>query len=282
MKIDKLTPKKGNLMKKPLVLAALFAVIAGAGLRPAVVKAAEPRAAGSPSAAEIVAKVVESDPWGLGGAEVNAKAVVTEKAGKTRSLVFDAKSRRYAPQLGKSIIQFQAPADVAGMKFLQIQNANSDDDRFLYMPELKRARRIAGSNRSDSFMGTDFSFADLDGRDLRQSSSVLLPDDKLGKFDCFHVSATPTSSDAIYSKIELWVRKDNYVPLKWIMFDKKAHAVKTLVSREIQRHGGHWFITGSRMTDNVTGRSTDLTLEKIERRENIPLDYFSVRTIEQG
>jgi hypothetical protein len=270
-------------MKTLHALPLVFAIAAAAAVHVPVEAAAETKAA-TPAltAPQIVAKVVESDPWGLGGAEVNAKAVVTEKSGKSRALVFDAKSRRYAPPLGKSLITFQAPADVAGMKFLQIQNADSDDERFLYTPELKRSRRIAGSNRSESFMGTDFSYADLDGRDLRQSTSVLKSDETIGKFDCYHVAVTPKNADAVYSKIELWVRKDNYVPLKWVMFDKKGQAVKTLVAKEIQRHGGRWFITGSRMTDNATGRSTELMLEKIDRREDIPLDDFSVRAIEKG
>jgi outer membrane lipoprotein-sorting protein len=229
-----------------------------------------------------VARVAESDPWGLGGAEVNARAVGTEKTGKTRALVFDAKSRRYAPPLGKSIITVQAPADIAGMKFLQIQNSDSDDERFLYTPELKRTLRIAGSNRSESFMGTDFSYADLDGRDLRQSSSVLKADETIGKFDCDHLAVTPKNGDAVYAKIDLWVRKDNYVPLKWVMFDKRLSPVKTLLAKEIQRHGGRWFITGSRMTDASTGRSTELMLEKVDRREDIPLDTFSVRAIEKS
>jgi outer membrane lipoprotein-sorting protein len=236
----------------------------------------------APTAAQIVAKVVESDPLGLSGAEVNAKAVVTEKTGKSRALVFDAKSRRDAPPLGKSVITFQAPADVAGMRFLQIQNADSDDERFLYTPELKRSRRIAGSNRSESFMGTDFSYADIDGRDLRQSASVLLGDEKVGKFDCWHVSVTPKNADAVYAKIDLWVRKDNYIPLKEVMFDKHNAPVKTFVAREIQRHAGRWFITGSRMTDSNTGRSTEITLDKVERRDDIPLESFSVRAIEKG
>jgi hypothetical protein len=234
------------------------------------------------TAAQIVAKVTESNSWGMGGAEVRAKAVVTEKAGKTRALVFDGKSRQDGPQLGKSVITFQAPADVAGMKFLQIQSPSADDERFLYTPDLKRSRRIAGSNRSDSFMGTDFSYADLDGRDLRQSTSVLRGDEVIGKFDTYHVSVTPQNGDAVYSKIDLWVRKDNFVPLKSVMFDKKSTPVKTLVAKEIQRHGGKWFVTGSRMTDNATGRSTELLFEKVDRRDDIPLETFSVRAIEKG
>src|SRR5438552_13961271 len=75
----------------------------------------------------IVAKVVEADPFGLAGASVSARIVVTEPAGKTRSLAFDAKSRRRAAPLGESLIVFNAPADVAGMRFLQIQNKESDD-----------------------------------------------------------------------------------------------------------------------------------------------------------
>ncbi|HVH47679.1 MAG TPA: outer membrane lipoprotein-sorting protein [Labilithrix sp.] len=263
---------------------ALFFILAlgGAAAMHAPAQADTKAATPSLTAKQIMTKVVESDPWGFGGAEVNAKAVVTEKTGKSRELVFDGKSRRYAPPLAKSVITFQAPADVAGMKFLQIQNANGDDDRFLYTPELKRSRRIAGANRSDAFMGTDFSYADLDGRDLRQSTSVLMAEETLGKFECYHLAATPTNGDAVYTKIELWVRKDNFVPLKWIMFDKKAQPVKTLLTKEIQRHGGHWFITSSRMNDNTTGRSTELKLEKIDVRDDIPLDNFSVRAIEKG
>jgi hypothetical protein len=261
-----------------LAAAALVSVTTTSETAQAETKAAAP----SLTAAQIVQKVAESDPWGMGGAEVNAKAVVTEKSGKTRSLVFDGKSRRTSGPLGKSVITFSAPADVAGMKFLQVQNSASDDERYLYTPELKRSRRIAGSNRTDSFMGTDFSYADLDGRDVRNSNSVLKADENVGKFECFHLIATPTNSDAVYGKVEMWVRKDNFVPLKQIMFDKSGTAVKTLLSREIQKHGGRWFITASRMTDMSTGRQTELSMDKIDRREDIPLENFSVRALEKN
>jgi hypothetical protein len=131
-------------------------------------------------------------------------------------------------------------------------------------------------------MGTDFSYADLDGRDLRQSGSTRAADEPIGKFDCYHLTVTPQNPDAVYGRIEIWVRKDNYVLLKSIMFDKKSSATKTLVAKEIQRHGDRWFITGSRMTDNATGRSTELLLGKITRRQDIPLETFSVRAMEKG
>jgi hypothetical protein len=246
--------------------------------------AAETAPPSAPTAAKIVERVIEADTWGLGGAEASAKATVTSKSGSSRALAFEVKSRLHAPPLGKSLITFQAPADLAGMKFLQIQNGASDDERFLYTPELKRSRRIAATNRAESFMGTDFSYADLDARDLRQSASVLLPEERIGKYDCYRVAVTPQNADAVYSKIELSVRKDNSVPLKWVMFDKKsgANPAKTLLVKEIQRHGDHWFVTSSRMTDHATGRTTEIALGKITRRQDIPLETFSVRAIEKN
>src|SRR5688572_29436282 len=125
-------------------LAALFVATS----EPREASAGPPASANAPpTAAAIINKVIEADTWALGGTEVKARAVVTEKSGKTRELAFDAKSRQHAPPLGKSVISFSAPADVAGMKFLQIQNPKSDDERFLYTPELKRSRRIAATNR---------------------------------------------------------------------------------------------------------------------------------------
>lgn len=249
---------------------------------PSVVNAETKAASPALTAAQIVNKVSESGSWLSAGAEVSAKAVVTDKGGKTRELAFEGKSRSAGPTIGKSVITFLAPADVAGMKFLQIQNSSSDDERFLYTPDLKRTRRIAGSNRADAFLGTDFSYADIDMRDLRQSNAVSAPDEKMGRFDCYRVTATPTNADAVYGKIDLWVRKDNFLPLKSVMYDKRSNLVKTLVAKEVQRHGDRWFVTDSRMTDHTTGRTTQLVLDKLERKTDIPLDTFSLRAIEKG
>jgi hypothetical protein len=233
-------------------------------------------------ASQIVARVLEADPWGLGGAEINARAIVTDKSGSKRELAFTSKSRRHAPPLSKGIIAFSSPADIAGMKFLQVQKETDDDERFLYTPELKRSRRIAGANRSEAFMGTDFSYADLDRRDIRQGSPTLLADESLGKFDCYRVDVTPKNSDAVYSKIQMWVRKDNLVPIKSVMLDKKGGVAKTLLAKELQRLSGKWFMTRSQMTDNVSGRSTELLLEKIDPKDDLPLEGFTVRSLEKS
>ncbi|MEO8179400.1 MAG: outer membrane lipoprotein-sorting protein, partial [Deltaproteobacteria bacterium] len=103
---------------------------------------AQPR---EPSAEEVIQSVLDSDPWGLTKGEIRASAILTDKRGSKRELAFVAASRRHDPPLSKSIVRFSAPPDLAGAGFLQIQNRNGDDDRYLFLPALKRSRRISGN-----------------------------------------------------------------------------------------------------------------------------------------
>jgi hypothetical protein len=243
--------------------------------------AASAAATKSPTAPELISQILDSDPWGLSGAEVTARAIIKSDDGATREIAFKAWSHRYDKPLSKSLVRFTGPADLAGTSFLQVQKKDGDDDRYLFLPELKRSRRIAGKMRGNSFMGTDFSYADMDRRDIRESDSQLLPDEKLGKYDVYHLVAKPKASDSQYGKVEIWARKDNLVPLKMLMFNKSGTLVKTLVAEEIKRIDGQWFITRSLMTANQDRRSTQLVLESVKPKDDIADDQFTVRNLEK-
>src|SRR5262249_20734167 len=152
---------------------------------------------------------------------------------------------------------------IAGVGFLQIQKKDGDDERFLFLPELKRSRRIAGASRSQSFMGTDFSYADLDRRDFRDSSSVIKGEESVGKFPCLRIAVTAKGAEAQYARVDLWVRKDNFVPLKWQSYNKAGVLLKTFAAQEVKRVNGRWFITRSLMTNHQDSRSTELILDKV-------------------
>src|SRR5687767_9022278 len=122
------------------VLSSLFVATVGA---PSA-EAADPQL----NAKQVVERAIDADSWGRAGLEAKARVTVTEKSGQKRELAFEALSRRHAPPLSKSLLRFTAPADVSGMKFLLVQKNDGDDERTLYVPELKRSRRIAGGNRS--------------------------------------------------------------------------------------------------------------------------------------
>ena len=238
-------------------------------------------AGSAPDAADIVTKVLESDPWGLSGASITAHATLTDKRGAKSDLAFIAKSRRYEPLLSKSIVRFSAPPDLAGAAFLQVQRRDGDDDRYLFLPDLKRSRRISGNVRGNSFMGTDFSFADLDRHDLRDSESRLVGDEAVGKWPCYLVDVLPKRGDAQYSRFAMWIRKDNYLPLRMKMFDKAGVLSKTLEALEVKRVSGRWFISRSRMQDNQHDHTTELVLDDIDTVTEVSDDEFTVRALEK-
>lgn len=233
------------------------------------------------TAEQIVRRVLESDPLGLNGAEIRAVAILTDKRGATRKLSFVAASKVYEPPLAKSIVRFSSPPDLAGAGFLQVQQRDGDDDRHLYLPALKRSRRISGNLRSGAFMGTDFSFADLDRRDLRDSTATLLGTEKVGSSTCYVLDVVPRRSDAQYSHLELWVRKDNFLTLRTKMYDRANVHTKTFEAHAVRRVSGSWFISKSLMTNHKTNHKTQLELQSIVVDADIPDEEFTVRALER-
>jgi hypothetical protein len=234
------------------------------------------------SGEEIIEKVLDVDSFGLSGADVTARIIIRDtKRNKKRKLAFNARSIRHAPPLAKSLVRFDAPSDIAGMGFLQIQNEDADDDRYLYLPELKKTRRIAGKLRSQSFMGTDFTYADIDRRDIRYSRAKFIDEEQIGEFDTYVVMVKPSKSDRQYKKIKLWVRQDNFVTLKSEMFNKSGTKLKTRLTREMKKVDGRWYITRSVMLDHKRKRSTEMILDRVDSSKRIRKSEFTVRHLEK-
>jgi len=235
------------------------------------------------TADQVTQKMLESDPWGFSGAEATAHVALKDKKGATSQLAFKVRSRRYEGQLSKALVRFSAPAEMAGAGFLLVQKkGGDDDDRFLYMPDLKKSRRIAGNLRTNAFMGTDFSFADLDRRDLRDGGFVLKGEENVDKFACYHLDGDIKRADSPYSRVELWVRKDNFLPIKWSLYDKAKKLQKTFAATEVKRVKGRWFISKSHMDNAADGHSTELVLDEVTPRDDIPDDEFTVRALEKN
>lgn len=234
-----------------------------------------------PTAKEVIRHTLESNHWGMSAAKVQAAAVLKDRRGRKSTLVFKGISRRWKGYLTKALVRFSAPPDLAGAGFLQTEQDDRDDDRFIYLPALKRSRRVAGSQRSNAFMGTDFNYADLDRRDWRQGKYKLRKDTKIGKFPCYHVTIIPTRRDSPYSRIEIDVRKDNWVPLKIEHYDKAKVLYKVLKVFRLRRIKGQWFITKSQMNNLKDKHTTTLFLKKIEPTDKIPDSSFTVQRLER-
>jgi len=239
-------------------------------------RAADPKL----DAKTIVDKVVDADPFGMMDSTLSGRAVLHDKNNDERILEFRMDALRYKPGLSKSVTRFSAPADIAGVGFLQIMRDDADDDRFLYLPDLKKSRRIAGALRNNSFMGTDFSFADLDMRDLRESKATLNGTEKIGKFDYYKLEVVPTRSDTAYSKFVMWVRSDNFLVFKWEMYDKSKVLMKTYQASEMKRVDGHWYASKGRIENHREKHTTDMFLDNMKATKVADTE-FTVNKLEK-
>lgn len=239
---------------------------------------------GATSADEILRRMRQTDSFGRSGAEARIRMVLRERDGRERVRVLDSISARNGDDV-RSVVRFREPADVAGTAFLLLERAGQAAEQWVYLPGLRRTRRIVGRERQGSFMGSDFSYADMDGRELRSVTSRKLPDERLGQSACFVVEATPRGEGAtppVYGKIQVWVRQADFVPLRIRFFDRAGALVKTLYSRRISTIEGKPVIMESRMQDAHTGHTTDLVIETIRFRTDFADDQFSPRGLEHG
>jgi hypothetical protein len=169
----------------------------------------------------------------------------------------------------KAVLRFMAPAEVKGVALLIVNHPDRASDQWMWTPALQRERRIALQDRSTRFFGTDFSFEDLEERDVNQYNYRLLGEEAIDGAPCWRVESTPSERKiSQYTKAEVWIRKDNYV-LAQVESYIKAGVVRRLKYSAFVQVQGIW--TGRRleMIDLRRKSRTILTLEKLEY--NIPL-----------
>jgi outer membrane lipoprotein-sorting protein len=203
--------------------------------------------------------------------------------------VFDAKGKisdkRWSfERLGshgqsKAVLRFTAPAEVKGVALLIVNHPDRASDQWMWTPAIERDRRIALQDRSTRFFGTDFSFEDLEERDVDQYDYTLAGDDTIDGAACWKVQSTPKQSKSSqYTKAFVWIRKDTYAFAR-IENYVKDEAVRRLNYSDIQNVQGIWTARQMEMTDLRRNSRTRLTLDKLEY--NVPLkeDDFTLLAI---
>ena len=169
----------------------------------------------------------------------------------------------------KAVLRFVAPAEVKGVALLIVNHPDRASDQWMWTPALQRERRIALQDRSTRFFGTDFSFEDLEERDVNQYNYRLLGEEVIDGAACWRIESTPSEKKiSQYTKSEVWIRKDTYALAQVESYIKTA-VVRRLKYSNFAQQQGIW--TGRRleMSDLRRKSRTILTLEKLEY--NVPL-----------
>lgn len=228
----------------------------------------------------------------------NARQIVEEAERRTDASsqryegvlqVFDAKGkvsdkrwtfeRLGAHGQSKSILRFTAPAEVKGVALLVVNHSDRASDQWMWTPSIERDRRIALQDRSTRFFGTDFSFEDLEERDVDQFNYTLLGEESIDGAVCWRIESTPAKTKSSqYTRSIVWIRKDIYA-LARIENYVKDKAVRRLNYSNIQNVQGIWTARQMEMADLARGSRTRLTLDNLQY--NVPLkdEQFTLQAL---
>jgi Outer membrane lipoprotein-sorting protein len=179
----------------------------------------------------------------------------------------------------KSVLRFTAPAEVKGVALLVVNHPDRASDQWMWTPAIERDRRIALQDRSTRFFGTDFSFEDLEERDVNQYDYALVGDDTVDGVACWKVQSTPKEGKSSqYSRSLVWIRKDNYVFARIENF-MKDQIVRRLAYSDFANIQGIWTARTLEMSDVRRGSRTRLTLDKLQY--NVPMkdEDFTLQAI---
>ncbi len=171
----------------------------------------------------------------------------------------------------RSMVEFTSPAEVSGTRFLSIEEEGKAK-QFIYLPAFRTVKRIVGAQREKSFMGTDFSYSDLEGRKVDSSSWKQLADAKVGGQDCYVLEAVPKKAEGeTYGRSIMWVHKKYHLPMKIDFYGQdKATVAKQFRVKKLAKKGKRWIATVSSMATVKKGTETQLLLKAIDFDAEIP------------
>jgi len=183
----------------------------------------------------------------------------------------------------KSLSIFDSPRDVKGTAFLSFTHALEPDEQWLYMPALKRVKRISSSNKSGPFLGSEFAFEDLTSFEVKKYTYNYLGDEVYEGQDSFMVEAVPEYEYSGYTRQIIWVDKERYIPLKIAFYDRKNALLKTLVFSQYKQYlGQYWRADTQLMSNHVNGKSTELQWEAYQFRTGLSDRDFDRNTLKRA
>lgn len=247
-------------------------------------------ATGSPSAYRIMEQVDARDDGDHRTSDMTM--VLLDEHGGKRVRVLRTFYRDFGKALQDTykLLFFLSPAEVEDTAFLSYDyDGERDDDQWLYLPALRKTKRIASDDKSSAFMGSDFSYADMTKRELANYQYALLGEQELRGCRVWLVQATPRTPQIVkkygYAKSVLFVRQDNHVTVRAVHWEDKPNRLKYYDVKRLEKIDGIWTPLEVHMTSRYGKRflhKTILTYDNVRYNQELAEGVFSVRTMERG
>lgn len=202
---------------------------------------------------EIVEKANQASYYAGNDGRAKVTMTITDDRGSVRNREFAILRLNGEAGDQKFYVYFEEPADVRKMAYLVWKDADGDDDRWLWLPALNLVKRIAPGDKRTSFVGSDFVYEDVSGRNINDDVHELV-----GEEDGFYkLKNTPKDADSVeFAYYDLWIDKQTFIPMKAEYYDAGGKLYRRVEALEVKKIEGHATVTKSQVTDLVNGSRT--------------------------
>lgn len=230
-----------------------------------------------------IAKEAERRDTGWGDSEATMKMLLSNKHGDSSERLIRIKSLEVESDGDKSLTIFDEPRDVSGTAFLSYTHSLTPDEQWLYLPALKRVKRISSSNKSGPFMGSEYAFEDLTSFELDKYDYLYLRDEIFDQKDSFVVRNYPRYEKSGYQFRDVWIDKAEYRVIKVDFYDRKGDLLKTLTNLDYQQYlGKFWRPMKANMINHQNGKGTDLIWSDYRFQVGLSENDFSKNSLQRA
>ncbi len=183
----------------------------------------------------------------------------------------------------KSLIIFDKPRDIKGTALLNFTHKTGNDDQWLFLPALKRVKRISSSNKSGSFMGSEFAYEDVTSQEVEKYTYKWIRDETLDGKECFVFERYPVYKNSGYTRQVVWLDKAEYRIYKIDFYDRKNALLKTQTNKGFKQYlDKYWQPDEMFMQNHQTGKSTVLTWSDYKFRTGLKDKSFNKNSLKRA
>jgi len=229
-----------------------------------------------------IAQEVENHDNGWKDMLVNINMILRNKQGDESTRDIRQKVLEVSGDGDKSLTVFNNPRDIKGTAFLSFSHIIDPDDQWLYMPALKRVKRISSSNKSGPFMGSQYSYEDLASFEVDKYTYKYLRDEMLAENDSFVIENKPLYEFSGYTKQVVWIDKTRYIPLQVQYYDRKNELLKTASFIGYKQYlGQYWRASKQLMENHQNGKTTELLLTDYQFKTGLSTRNFDKNSLKR-
>jgi outer membrane lipoprotein-sorting protein len=240
-----------------------------------------PAGAQTPSATDIAKRSLEA--FYAQGRDMQTRVLMTlvnAQGGERKRELTLMRKNMGAGGEQRYFMYFHAPPDVKGTTFLVWKYPGKDDDRWIYIPAIKLVRRIAASDKRSSFVGSDFTYEDVSGRDASDETHTLLREENLGDRPCYVLESKPVAR-ADYAKRTSWIDRERWLPLKEEYTDAQGRTIRVFTADTVEKIGEHWTVTHRTMKNVTAGQHTVVVFQGVVYDQGMADNLFTERTLRE-